>query len=366
MTINANTGPDVIFGCTISSSGVVQEYNEDMGPSLTYMGDGILDPRPPFTYRPGQRVGHDFFGWPGIFGGPAGDFVPITYDTSGIAAAFSASAAAPASGTLTLQTSANSSSFCLISSFHPSTYPVSTTVAVLQIDGYQNGVGPTPMGIGFGTGSGTATSLGFTSTAPAGGTGSVNLWNPEAMIGRCLLITNGSASVADTGTTYLISGFDVYGLAMSCKIAGAGISAAVTTPKAFKYISAITWTSTTAGSSTVSIGTSSNAFGFPLMVDHMAYASVYMGPSSAASLTVSAANHTFGYGAGYPSSGSGAVSTSTTADVRGTYSSTYAPNGTSASSATANRLVMVISPRVNNLGTMGPTNWWGLVGAPQA
>ena len=356
MTITANSGPQINFGITLSSSGAAGDYNEERGPSLNDLCEGTLDPRAPFGYKPGNRPGVPVFGWPGCYGGPVLDFVPITANTSGIAAVFSASAA---SGTtqVTVATSANSSSIRLISAFIPSTY--AGPVSVIMIDGYQQGVA-----VGQGS-----TAPQFGAGVSYGAAGTINLWNPLVMGGRCLTVAN-NAAVASSQATIYISGFDIYGMQMTQAVTGPVASSTVTTLKAFKYIltSGINVVNAAAGSSVLCIGTA-DVIGFPMFVENFGYASVYYGPSSTAALNTTSSAHTFGFGSSIGiGSGSSLVSTGTTGDVRGTFSLPVASNGTGTLqvSSVANRLTMSISPRPNNLATVTSTNFWALVGVPQA
>ena len=61
--------------CSISltSSGADLEHNPDRGPSFADLGEGLIDPRPPFMFNPGQGSSKAFFGWAGLFGGPVVD-----------------------------------------------------------------------------------------------------------------------------------------------------------------------------------------------------------------------------------------------------------------------------------------------------
>jgi hypothetical protein len=372
MTITAIPGPAINYGITLSSSGNPADYNEDRGPSLNDLGEGTMDPRGPFCYKPGNRPGVPIYGWPGCFGGPVVDFVPIAANSSGIALAQSASATG--GGQLTVTSSANSSSFRLISAFVPSTYPAGQTVSVLMLDGYQGnfavGQGSSSPILGAGCGFGT----GFTYTSSAGQvlTTSINIWNPLIMAGRCLSIT--SSSNSDTANGYTISGFDVYGLAMHQTLAGPSSNTPVQTLKAFKYICSSGISFSGGGSGSISVGVT-DVYGFPLYVDHPGYITIWWGAaSSAVQVTANAGAHTFGYG-----SSIGTVPTSTTfpssiavtsslGDVRGTWSSTsqWASNGTAASNSSMARLTMNISPKVVGLSLISQSNFWGLVGVPQA
>lgn len=352
MTITANSGPTIAYGITLSSSGAAAEYNEDRGPSLNDLGEGTLDPRAPFNYKPGNRAGAPVFGWAGCFGGPVGDFVPIALSTNGIAATQSASAA---SGTLTLQTSANSSSFRLISGFVGSTMAVA--YPVLMLDGYQNGIA-----VGPGTTTIPNSSLPQVVGLPFGQSGAIRLWDPVTSIGRCLTI---SSTGNDSANTYTITGFDVYGMLMTAKLAGPN-NATVTTLKAFKYILSSGVSFSGGGSSAVQVGTA-DVYGFPLYVEHPAYATIWWGPSSGATLvSLSTGAHAFGLGSSVGFNlGSSVTNLSSLADVRGTFTSPAASNATAASSTTANRLTMNLSPGPNRLATVTQNSFWGLVGLSQ-
>lgn len=389
MGVTAIPGPAINYGVTLSSSGALADYNDERGPSLNDLGEGTLDPRPQFCYKPGNRPGTEVFGWPGCFGGPAVDFMPIALNTSGIAAAQSASAA---SGTVTLTTSATSSSFRSISGFVPSTVPVSnpSSITVLMIDGYQGGVavgqGSSSPILGAGCGFGTPNPA-FPVAGPAGVGSSlnttINIWSPLIMGGRCFSI--GNSSNTSTGAQFVFNGFDVYGMAMTCTLVGptsaGGASSQVSTLKAMKYIQSITWTG--AGGGSIFIGTI-DTFGFPLYVDSFGYAQCIVGPSTGATLATGSSLHTFGYGSSLYgvvpptyagiSLGASIAALSSGGDVRGTYASSAATTGnTAASGSTGFRVVMNISPRVLNLATVGinssgvtgATNVWGLVGLPQ-
>lgn len=362
MTVSALSGPAINFGVTLSSSGAPGDYNEERGPSLNDLGEGTIDPRSPFCYKPGNAVGSKVFGWAGCFGGPVVDFMPITLSSIGLSSGFSSTGAVAAQ--VTLATTATSSSFRLISAFQPSTYPSNTTVSVVMLDGYQQGVA-----VGQG-----ATSPNYTAGQGFGTGNTVQLWNPLVMGGRCLAF--GTTSNNDTGTTYVVKGFDVYGYAMSCTVAGASSGTANITPKAFKYVlsSGITFTGNSSGSANVVIGTA-DTYGFPLFVNGLSYAQVMVGGSSVQSIATTAANHTFGYGSSAQpitmfgstlSVTSSWVALSSGGDVRGTYASSVASNATFLSSFSATRITMTISPTVNNLGAgISYNNFFGLLGLPQ-
>src|SRR5258708_31088990 len=58
MGITAISGPQVVYGIVVGSTGNVNEYNEERGPSLYDLGGGMADPRVQFYgYNPGDAVG---------------------------------------------------------------------------------------------------------------------------------------------------------------------------------------------------------------------------------------------------------------------------------------------------------------------
>ena len=314
MTITALSGPVVQFGTTISSTsgtgilGADMEHNEQRAPMVSDLGDSLLDPRAAYN-----SVG-------------TVDYVPTTVNTSALYTSTGlSSAVVGAAFTLVAASSANG------------TY--STTIIAPE------------------TGKATGTLLAIDSTAAYltfGSAGTVNLWNPAGGTGRCISITTSSSG--DAGT-FSIAGRDMYGFKMTETIAlsqgtsnSSGIT--VTSQKAFKYISSITNT-TTPTSTGVSIGISDH-YGFPLYVPYTGLnaqvellATSY---SSAVLVPLSSANTVLG--------STIVTQTSTTPDVRGTYSSTTASNNTV-------RLQMLVTPTAANIAAITSTNVAPLVGQTQ-
>ena len=207
------------------------------------------------------------------------------------------------------------------------------------------------------TGQATGTLLAIDSTAATvsfGQSDTITVWNPAAGTGRAISITTSSSG---DGGTYSIYGRDMYGYKMTETISvsqgttnSSGYS--ITGQKAFKYISAITNTSTPTSTS-VSIGLS-NTFGFPMKttyagsdLDIRILASAF---SSAVPVALSSANMI--------NASTAATATSTTADVRGTYASTTAPNGTV-------RLQISVNPTVAAISAMSVSDMSPLFGVAQ-
>lgn len=310
MTITAPSGPLVAFGITQSSTGAplgqVQDYNSQRGPSLFDLGHGMLDPRAFYTYQPGADVSYDVMGFYREQG--TVDFTPSSASSNAFAVS---SASTPTSGgTITLTPSSAKGTY-LTTIVAPET---GIAVTVIAIDS-------------------TAAGL------PFGQDGTINLWNPGAGTGRCISITTSSSG--DAGT-YSIAGRDMYGYKMTETIATSSVT--FTTQKAFKYISAIT-ASTTVTSTGVSIGLS-DTYGFPLYVSYVTpgYPSLAMSSGLgsgrvAVAVVASTTNILFG--------STVATQTSTTPDVRGTWASSLASNG-------SNRMYINVVPPA--LALQGITN----------
>lgn len=331
MAITANSGPEILFGITVSASGATTSYNDQRGPSLIDLGDGMLDPRSQFGYgyQPGQGPTNNIFG----FWGQQGivDYVPSTISSNAIAAASTGNG-----GGVALTLTATGAGITVVTSIvAPETGKLAGTL--LAIDGPCGG--STAAGVSFGQ------------------SGAINIWNPNTVCGRGITIV---ATGADGGT-WTIAGRDAYGFKVTEQITAANTP--MTSKKAYKYISAIS-ASTTLASTTITVGTA-DVYGFPLLVQHTAYTNIWWGGSSNATLvTLSTGAHVFG--------SSLAVATSTNGDVRGTFTSS---NGSNSSGTTVNRLVMFVSPSVGpgatspssvaGLNNLTPTSWYTLFGANQ-
>jgi hypothetical protein len=317
MTITTVAGPQITYGITLSSSGIDMEHNPDRGPSFADLGEGLLDPRPPFMFAPGQASSKPFYGWAGLFGGPCVDQAPSIVSSNNIAAT-----QVPVGGTaltLNANTSLGFGAATLINAYEGG------TVSIRAID--------LPMtGLAFGV------------------SGGPNLWNPTTAVARTLQITgssNGSSAEA-----WSVAGRDLYGQKMTELIIGASITAKG--QKAWKYISSIVPSTINGaiGSTLVIVGTN-DVYGFPLRIDHPAYCTVWQGPSSQATLvTGSSGFHTFA---------TTSAASATTGDVRGSVA-------TSVTSTNAGfKIVMLLSPSAQNLQavSLGSSYPNGIVGLQQ-
>lgn len=389
MSITAVTGPYIAFGQAQFS-----DYNGDAGPSLFFNGQGILDPRPTFTYQPGQNSDQRTMGWLGTTAVPTLNVIPYTKATQAIAANANAVANTPL---VLVSTASTTTGVSIVSTIVNETTGVADTnggagfvgldtyasctatvagnvltvtavtnanltigMAVLTIAGTLTGV--TPVGariLAFGTGvgglgtyiltvtAGTVTTGTVTlqipgprqSTVPYGQNGNVRIWNDQAIIGRVVAIT---AATAASGTVvFTVKGYDIYGFPMIETITAAANTQTLG-KKAFKYIKSVT--PGTSDAQNYSVDTT-DVIGFPLRSDN--FGDVLINYSASLNPAVITANS--GYTASVQTTPS-----ATTGDVRGTYTLQ------TASSTNANRLVIHQSPSPYNIGTTA-----GLVGASQ-
>lgn len=160
-----------------------------------------------------------------------------------------------------------------------------------------------------------------------------------ADVPRAVTITSGGN---DSGITFLVRGFDTYGVAMSEAITGGNVAAA-TGKKAFLSIISITPSAAAAG--TVTAGTS-DIFGLPVCVVDAVY------------ITHAGWNATLADNAGTFVAAVTTTAGTTTGDVRGTYAQAgAASNG-------VRRLVVVVALSSLNIGAAQTVA--GVVGVPQA
>ena len=375
------SGPLVVFGQNPTQP---FDYNPDIGgSSLFASGTGILDPRPPYTYFPGEAQSAPDFGWLGVDNITTLSAVPYSASAAAIVAS-----ANPTSATLTL-VSSNSSTTGVYYSTSFVRADTGATDTVLALDAYasvtgtfSNGVltitaSSSQMPIGPGmvvlttsgtvsqgtvagtqivsqlttTGTYTSVSQGTTGTYQTNGnltatSGTVTLayqtpgqcavpnnaqtpglynWSPQALLGRAVSVT---AAASATYTTATVSGYDIYGYPMSEAITITAGSA-VNGKKAFKYIKSVVLSGGTADTThAYSVGTA-DVFGFPLRSDTFGDVIVNYATSLVATTLVTSASSYVPADRTTPST--------TTGDVRGTYAAT--------SSSGANKLIVRQSPQ---------------------
>jgi hypothetical protein len=275
------SGPLIVYGNEATPPGMPARsanQNPDAGPSMFYAGTSILDPRPAYTFYPGQTPDSPtVLGWlsTDIM---AVDFAPLAAATANIAALQGNTINVP----LTL-VSVSAGDITVGDTFR--NYVTGATVTALRI-------GPKPTGISAG-----ASSL-------------ADIWSPATVTSRAVSITSGTTTLA--GITYTVVGFDIYGQPQTEAITGPGAGLTVNGKKTWKWISSVTPSATNAA--TVSIGTA-DIFGFPVKVDSFPYVTVYWNNVVQLTATITAADAT-------------TPATTTTGDVRGTFTPGSASNGT--------------------------------------
>jgi hypothetical protein len=324
MTITALSGPCVSYGITPTSSagtgllGNDLEHNSQRAPDVSDLGHAMMDPRVAYAYNPGSGVTDQVFSF--YRGVGAVDYVPTAIANSASAFVVLATVSTGVSGAFTLAAASSANGTYATTIIAPETGQVTGTL--IAIDS-------------------TAAYVTF------GSDGTIVSWNPGAGTGRNITINK--SSNLDAGT-YTVAGRDMYGFKMTEQITSSS-STNLAGKKAFKYISSITNT-TTPTSTSVSIGFG-DIFGLPLYTP-------YNGANCQIFLTAAASQT--GLATGSSAFVVGALSsitqTSTTADVRGTWGSSTATNGTI-------RLQMTITPAASAIAAVTSTNIAPLFGNAQ-
>jgi hypothetical protein len=382
MANTAFSGPMIVFGQNPTQP---SDYNPDIGgSSLFYAGTGILDPRAPFTFLPGEAQAAVDFGWLGVDNITTLSAVPYSAASAAVVAS-----ANPTSATLSLVTSSSSTTGVYYNNTNFVRSDTGASDTVLALDAYAsvtgsvtNGVltittSTSQMPIGPGmvllTASGTVsqgtvagsqvvsqlTTTGTYSSVSQGTTGTYQLtgnltvtsgtitlayqnvqqcavpnnaqtpsqgnWSPQALLGRAVSIT---AAASATYATATVNGYDIYGYPMSEAItitAGSTVNG----KKAFKYIKSVVLSGGTADTThAYSVGTA-DVFGLPLRSDTFGDILVNNASSLVATTLITAATNYLPADRTTPSA--------TTADVRGTFAAT--------SSSGANKLIIRQSPQ---------------------
>lgn len=382
MANTAFSGPLIVFGQNPTQPA---DYNPDIGgSSLFYAGTGILDPRLPFTFLPGESQSAVDYGWLGVDNITTLSAVPYTASSTAIVAS-----ANPTSATLALVTSSSSTTGVYYNNTNFVRSDTGATDTVLALDAYasvtgsfSNGVltitassNQMPIGPGMvvistsgtvsqGTALGTQvvaqlTTTGTYSTVSQGTTGTYqtngNLtatsgtvvlayqnvqqcavpnnaqtpsqgnWSSQALLGRAVSVTAASGA---TYTTASVNGYDIYGYPMTENITITA-SSTVNGKKAFKYIKSVVLSGGTADTThAYSVGTA-DVFGFPVRSDTFGDIIVNNASSLVATTLITAATNYLPSDRTTPSA--------TTADVRGTFAAT--------SSSGANKLIVRQSPQ---------------------
>jgi hypothetical protein len=402
MTASHIAGPSIVFGATLNQLGTGGSgsagSNPEAGPSATYQGDCILDPRT--TYQPGVTGRGKVFGFldsPYIM---MADGTPAAYGAAKIAAAQTATSGTPltlASATApginpntpivpqgssyiaanvvkalgldvgfgTCTTVAGSTTVTAVT--RPSilapgicvmiaggvsgAWIAATVLSVTQVSvssytltlDTAMGASLTGAAIALANGSGvnSAGALAFPPVAvfPWLTAGALAVFDGTQGIARGVSVTSNNAG--DTGWTVTVAGYDVFGVPMHETISVAANSTAYGW-KAFKYITSVTPTKNGSTAGTFSIGTS-DLFGFSLRSDYWESMNVFWNGSY---LTAST---------GWTAGDQTTPATATTHDVRGTFQvSGIGPNGSGGSATPSNGSI-----RMTLYQTLHPYNLFG-------
>lgn len=176
-------------------------------------------------------------------------------------------------------------------------------------------------------------------------------FDPLQGVARALNVT--AASIGSGTTALLVTGYDIYGAAMTEVITATGTTIA-NGKKAFKYVRSITvaTAATTGTPANVGVGVS-DIFGVNLRMDRAEYLSVVWNgctPQTQAGFTTALTT----------------TSNATTADVRGTVNASTLAVATVASTNGARRLTVIMNVPINNMLNATPNATASLFGAAQA
>lgn len=310
MGVSAEKGPKVFYG-TRAPIGSGGSENPDAGPGMAYMGLGLIDPRVGYNQGPLGAIG-----WYGLGQVCVLDQAPSTLSTTAIAAA-----QVPTANTkLTLVSSAGAG--------------ITPLTAALQVYGSGNIIPVGALAI-----DGSPGLVGIGTPLPATGNTRLRWYDPTKAIARNIQI----ASVGnDSGGSFLVSGYDLYGYPQTERITGANAGTAAG-HKAFKFVTSVLPSSGLSGSN-VSVG-QGDTYGFGLRVDEWCFVDIYW---AGALITAST---------GWTAADTTSPATSATGDVRGTYHVQSASNGT-------NKLQVFVSPTLSQVSAAPATT--GLFGQTPA
>jgi len=299
MSISASQGPLIQYRSNpLGSAGTgAANQNPDAAAAAFLHGVAVLDQRYAFTYVNGMSTsptaGATCYSWLATEC-QAMDAVPSAISAVNIAASQS-----PGAGAITLVSVTGAGITAGVSITRPDTGE--TVTGVLAIDTAFAGTS-------------------FSQNA------SVQMWDPTKAISRNVRLVSGGN---DSGITFTVIGYDLYGYPMSEAITGANAGTA-SGVKAFKYISSVTHTGTVAGTLTIGTG---DVIGLPLRVDRFGFARVVYNNTVITAST------------GFVAAVTTDPATTTTGDTRGTYALQSASDGTK-------RLQVFITPSAANIGTV--------------
>ncbi len=302
-------GPLIVYGQR-PPRGTAGSENPRLGPSIFWGGIGFIDSR--WGYN---RTVPGAFGWYGS--NLLLDVVPSTLSAVNIAAA-----QVPVAATALTLVSATGSGVTVLAAAQG--VATAGNIAIIPSGALAlDGVG------GF---------VGFGSADPTNSSWQdIKFYDPTKSVARNVRITSAGN---DSGATFTVAGYDIYGVAMSETITGANATVA-SGKKAFKYVVSVTPAGTLSGAN-ASVGTG-DVYGFSLSVALFPYVDIFWNNALITSPT------------GFVVPDATSPATATTGDVRGTYAVQSASDG-------SKRLTVYYAPNLAAISA-GST---GLVGVTQA
>jgi len=274
-------GPIIVYGQRPPpGTGATGSENPYLAPSMFYGGSGYYDSRAGYNNTKAGCVG--FVGNDLL----VLDATPATKAATNIAASQS-----PGAGAITLvSTTGAGVTVTSAAQFMPAS-GVTIPAGTLALDG------PT----GF-IGYGRATNANSSQYE-------ISAYDPSTLLSRTLTFVSGGN---DSGITFTVSGWDIYGFPMTETITG-GNATAANGAKAWKYISGITHSGSVAG--TLTIGTN-DVIGLPLQALRFGRVEIAYNNAWITANT------------GFTAAVTTSPATATTGDVRGTYALQSASDGT--------------------------------------
>lgn len=277
----AMKGPVIVFGDrNPPGTGAGGTSNPYLGPSLLHGGAGYYDYRAGYNNTKAGAlgfVGNDIL---------CLDATPATKAATNIAASQS-----PGAGAITLVSTTGAGVTVTSATQYMPASGVTIPAGVLALDG------PTGF-VGYGRQS-NANSSQY----------EISAYDPSTLLSRTLTFVSGGN---DTGITFTVSGWDIYGFPMTETITGAS-GAAANGAKAWKYINTITHSGSVAG--TLTIGTN-DVIGLPFQTLRFGRMAIFYNNAAITANT------------GFTAAVTTSPATATTGDVRGTYALQSASDGT--------------------------------------
>lgn len=278
-------------------------------PSMTFLGDGLQDHRLPYNSRGSSATQPGAVGWYG-FEPIVANYIPSTIATANIAAL-----ANVVSGTPMTLVASSGAGITKLSTSAPAVFPLQSNplTAGVAIDGL-------PTLALFGT----------------GGNFTTGFYNRATNVGRGVSISGVSGGA---GGNFLVTGTDIYGYTQTQLVTVAAGANTVNTLKAFKCATSVVPQFTDAHN--YSVGTA-DVFGFGILASVWGDVRIVWNNSSITAST------------GFTAAVTTVPSTNLLGDVRGTYATQDASDGTK-------RLTLRVTPTLGSI-VSNPTT--GLFGQP--